>query len=290
MNKFNYDEITREARRMALSMIYSAGSGHPGGSLSCIEIISLLAHEYLDWQSGFVEGSDQNTLVLSKGHACPGLYAVAAVAGLLEESELPSFRKLNSRLQGHPHLSCLPWVGSSTGSLGQGFSVALGQALGARIKGTDQKIFTVLGDGELQEGMVWEAAGVASHHELGNLIAFIDYNKMQSDDLNENICGIEPLGDRWKSFGWHLQEVDGHNIDDLRASVQAALDETDCPSVIVAHTVKGKGVSYMEGVPKWHGSVCLSEEELSAALGDLGYDQAAQHKFFPAYQEARVKS
>ena len=276
-----------EARRLALSMIYSAGSGHPGGALSCIEILTCLAEYHLDWSQPLDDSSFGPSLILSKGHACPALYAVATVYGLLEESELPTFRKLGSRLQGHPHVSLLPWVGSSTGSLGQGFSVALGRALGYRLKNIDSQVYCVLGDGELQEGQVWEAAAVAAHHKVDNLVAIVDYNKLQSDNFNSEICGLEPLDQRWCSFGWNVVEVDGHSIEDLTAALGSANQYRDKPTVIIAHTVKGKGVAFMENIPKWHGSVCLQPEEIERALLGLGMSSVSVKEKLAPYQNAR---
>lgn len=258
-------------RAYALCMIYSAGSGHPGGAMSAAEITVSLA-EIMGW--GEDNWSNPHRLVLSKGHSCPILYAAAAVFGLLDVEELSSFRKLNSRLQGHPHVCLLPWVGSSTGSLGQGVSVALGQALGNRFKSADERqhIYAVVGDGEMQEGQVWETLAVGSHHGCSDLTIVLDYNKLQSDDLNENICGLEPLVDRLKSFNWAVLEVDGHDYPSLQDCLIAAKND-EMPTFVVAHTVKGKGVKFMESIPKWHGSVTMTEEELSTSLLDIGLDQ-----------------
>ena len=173
----------KEARALTLIMIYTARSGHPGGSLSVLDIINVLANNFLDWKDQYQHSFKNDILILSKGHACPALYAVAAMHGLIEKDEILSFRKINSRLQGHPDLKQFPWLGSSTGSLGQGFSVAIGQALAAKHIGVNKKVYTILGDGELQEGQVWEGAMSAAHHNLNNLCAIIDYNKLQSDDF-----------------------------------------------------------------------------------------------------------
>lgn len=260
------------ARRSALAMIYSAGSGHPGGSLSCIDILVCLAGQELGWNNW--NGTAENKLVLSKGHACPALYAVAAEYGLLDKEQLPSFRKLNSLLQGHPHALALPWVETSTGSLGQGFSAALGMALGLRYQKRTQRVYVVLGDGEIQEGQVWETAMCAAHHKLSNLCAILDYNKMQSDDLNANIMGLEPVGAKWRAFNWNVIEADGHDMPSLQASLVLARHETSRPTLIIAHTIKGKGVSYMEASPLWHGSVTLRPEEFERAMRDLDTPEA----------------
>ena len=179
-------------------------------------------------------------------------------------------RKLNHELQGHTHRGVTPWVEASTGSLGQGFSFAIGEAKGLKMQNIDNRVYVMLGDGELQEGEVWEGVMFAGHHRLDNLCTIIDYNKMQSDDLNENIMGLEPLADKWQSFNWHVIEIDGHNFDEMEVAFNKARARKDKPTVIIAHTIKGKGVSYMEGSPVWHGSLKLSDEDLSQALLELG--------------------
>lgn len=252
------------ARRLTLAMIFHAGSGHPGGSLSCIDLLTAL------WADAFKDGLPNepggDRFVLSKGHAAPALYALATERGKLPASSATGLRKLDSPLQGHPHVGDLPWVGSSTGSLGQGFSVALGMALGLTRQGRSEQVWTLLGDGELQEGQVWEAAMAGAHFGADNLCAIVDYNKLQSDDRNANIMGLEPLGERWRSFGWHVIECDGHDLGAVRAAIAEAREHTGEPTVIIAHTIKGKGVPYMEDDPPWHGSVTLSPEQLEEAL------------------------
>nr|VFJ62324.1 MAG: transketolase subunit A [Candidatus Kentron sp. DK] len=266
MNQAQLQEQARKIRCLTLAMIHNAGSGHPGGCLSCADLLA-----YLFGKKLLRPGSpDGDRFVLSKGHAAPALYAAGAQAGLVPHGELMGFRKLNAVLQGHPHVGTTPWVATSTGSLGQGFSAAIGMALGYRHQEISSRIYAILGDGEMQEGEVWEGAMCASHHGLGNLSALVDYNKMQSDDLNANIMGLEPLADKWRAFGWHVQELDGHDFDAIAAALDAAEDVSDHPSVLIAHTIKGKGVSYMEGIPTWHGSATLRDEELERALADLG--------------------
>lgn len=267
------EDINKYSRALTLIMIYTARSGHPGGSLSVIDLISALAKKYLKWSSDYKYSFDNDSLILSKGHACPALYAIAAVNQLFDEKEILTFRKLNSRLQGHPDLKQFSWLGSSTGSLGQGFSVGIGHAMAAKHIGSKKNVFTILGDGELQEGQVWEGAMSASHHNLHNLIAVIDYNKLQSDDFNKNIMNLEPLSEKWESFGWHTQEIDGHNEGDILKAVENAILTNNRPSLIIANTVKGKGVSFMENVPKWHGSVTMSREELDESILSLGYSK-----------------
>ena len=254
-----------------LIMIYHAGSGHPGGSLSCADLLAYLWTKELDWEplnSGNEDERDR--FILSKGHACPALYAVVAEVGLIPHSMLLNLRKLGSPLQGHPHVLDTPWVETSTGSLGQGFSVSIGMALGLRYKGSSARVYVMLGDGELQEGEIWEGAMCAGHYKLETLCGIVDYNKMQSDDLNENIMGLEPLRAKWEAFRWHVIEIDGHDFEQIGAAFAQARQTNGKPTIIIAHTIKGKGVSFMEGSPLWHGSVKLRNEELVQALRDLG--------------------
>lgn len=257
-------EIADECRRNTLFEIYHAKSGHPGGSLSCVDLLVGL----------FSLENKANTLpdlkfILSKGHAAPALYAVAAEFGVLKKSELITFRKMNSKLQGHPHIGTTPWIGSSTGSLGQGFSVGIGMALGYRHKGLKHRVYALLGDGELQEGEIWEGAMSASHFKLDNFCAIVDYNKMQSDSTNAEIMALEPLSDKWHAFGWNVLEINGHNFDEIEVALNQANSCIGKPTVIIAHTTKGYGVSYMAGIPSWHGSVTLKKDELERALRDL---------------------
>lgn len=260
------------ARRSQLAAIYQAGSGHPGGSLSCTDILTCLwDREYSDSAPGGPEG---HQFVLSKGHACPALYAVGAEFGLLSTAELLRLRKLNSPAQGHAHVVDLPWTGASTGSLGQGFSVATGKAMAMKMRAIPGLVTALLGDGELQEGEVWEAAMFAAHHELSALRVIVDFNKLQSDDWNKNILGLEPLADKWRAFGWQVIEADGHNFQSLDAALEQSAAQKEAPTVVIAHTLKGKGVSFMENSPLWHGSVQLTAEQLQASLLELGADQA----------------
>ena len=261
-------EVARRARRLQLAAIFHAGSGHPGGSLSCTDLLVCLWQQYYrEREPNQASGGEQ--FVLSKGHACPALYAVGAEFDLIPAAEVLRLRKLDSPCQGHPHIVDLPWTGASTGSLGQGFSVAVGKALALRQLQLDGHVTVVLGDGELQEGQVWEAAMSAAHHKLGKLTAVVDYNKLQSDDRNSNICELEPLVEKWRAFGWRILEVDGHDFDALSQAFGEARTESDQPCCILAHTVKGRGVRYMEDSPLWHGSVCLTKEQLREALVDL---------------------
>ena len=279
---FNFDGIAikaHEARCLTLMAIHAAGSGHPGGSLSCIDILSVL-FSYMHYNPSDINLVDRDRFVLSKGHAAPALYAVAALSGYIPIATLNDLRKIGTKLQGHPHVGSTPWVESSTGSLGQGFSVALGMALGLRHHGINSRVFALLGDGEMQEGQVWEALMCAAHFRLSRLCAILDYNKLQSDDLNTNIMKLEPLVDKIRSFGWSLLEIDGHDFDAIFSAFEKAGNNTKMPTFILAHTVKGAGIDFMENRPEWHGSVKLSDDDLKRALVALGVADSEMMRFF----------
>jgi transketolase len=263
------EEIARLFRREILEVVTAAGSGHPGGSLSSVEILISLYFYKLRYKSEDPHWAVRDRFIMSKGHASPLLYVTLANCGFFPKDELKTFRKLNSRLQGHVHVS-VPGVELSTGSLGQGLSVACGIALGAKLRKVDFNIYCLLGDGEIQEGQVWEAAMTAAHHKLDNICAILDYNKVQENGPVAQIKNEEPLVDKWRGFGWHVIEVDGHDF----FQVINALDEFDKvkqkPVLILAHTVKGKGVSFMEGQAKWHGKA-PNKEQLAQALRELGF-------------------
>jgi transketolase len=261
----------RIVRRHIVEMLHEAASGHPGGSLSAVEIVTalyfggVLRHDPAqpDWR-------DRDRFVLSKGHGVPVQYAALAMAGYFPLDELRTLRKIDSRLQGHPVLGTAPGIEASTGSLGQGLSIGLGMALAARLDGSDYRVFVLLGDGECQEGQVWEAAMAAGHHRPDNLIVIVDYNKFQLDGAIEDIIGLEPFAAKWESMGWTTREVDGHDMQQVLDALAWATD-AGAPACIIAHTVKGKGVSFMEGENAYHG-VAPSDEELPRALGELGGD------------------
>lgn len=270
-------------RADALAGIYHAGSGHPGGSLSCVDVLVTLlrsrtSHHFFHPES--------HRFILSKGHACPALYAVAAEQGWIPKNAILGLRKLGNPLQGHPHVGTTPWVETSTGSLGQGFSVAIGMAMGFRHQDDPSRVYVMLGDGELQEGEVWEGAMCAAHYKLDNLCAIVDYNKLQSDDFNENIMGLEPLRAKWEAFNWNVLEIDGHNVEQIEQAFVSAKETKNRPTVVIAHTIKGRGVSFMEGVPAWHGSVKLRPEELEQALRELGTPE----EDIPAYLDGSIWS
>jgi transketolase len=257
-------------RKHAIASIYHAGSGHPGGSLSCADLLTCLFGAELNFWPSAVDDPSRDRFVLSKGHAAPALYAVGAQYGFCDAKAALKLRKLGSPFQGHPHVLDLPWVETSTGSLGQGFSVALGMAMGLKLQRNPARVYTLLGDGELQEGEVWEAAMCAAHHKLDNLCVLIDYNKLQSDNRNDAIMRLEPLAAKWRAFDWAIAEIDGHDIGNILSTFRRAGATHGRPSVVIAHTVKGKGVKYMENIAAWHGSVKLTREQAEEALVSLG--------------------
>src|SRR6201996_8402292 len=233
-------------RKHGIASIYHAGSGHPGGALPCADRLACLFGAELNFWPSAIDDPHRDRFVLSKGHAAPALYAVGAHYGFCDAKAALNLRKLNSPFQGHPHVRDLPWVETSTGSLGQGFSVALGMALGLKMLKKTSRVYALLGDGELQEGEVWEAAMAAAHHGLENLCVIIDYNKLQSDNRNDAIMRLDPLAAKWRAFEWGVAEIDGHNIPEILKAFRRVVATTNRPSVIIAHTVKGKGVPFME--------------------------------------------
>ena len=261
--------ICKQIRRHIVTMITAAKSGHPGGSLSAVElIVSLYFGGRMRHDPANPQWKERYRFVLGKGHAAPVLYSVMAEAGYTPVDQLNTLRRFGSIYQGHPDRRFIPSLEASTGSLGQGLSLACGMALAARLDGSPSRAYTMLGDGEIQEGQVWEAAMFASFHKIDNLVCIVDYNKIQLDGFVKDIMDVEPLAEKWRSFGWHAIELDGHDM----AAVNAAYDEAAAtkgkPTVLVAHTVKGKGVSFMENNPKYHG-VAPTAEELEKALAEL---------------------
>lgn len=261
-------QIANRLRRHVISMTGAAGSGHPGGSLSAADICTALYFKIMNIKPQQPDWPDRDRFVLSKGHAAPILYAALSERGYFSVDDLSTLRQLGSPLQGHPDMRKLPGVEMSTGSLGQGLSAAVGMALAYRLDNRDSYIYVLLGDGEIQEGQVWEAAMCAAHYRLGNLIAFVDYNGLQIDGDIREVMNPLPLVDKWQAFNWHVQEIDGHDFDQILTGVAAAHEVKDKPSVIIAHTIKGKGVSFMENRAEWHGSA-PSPEQVDAALKEL---------------------
>jgi len=268
MNKDVLTTRSKEIKKNIVKMICEAKSGHPGGSLSCADIITYLYFEKMKTDVNNPKDPARDRFVLSKGHAAPSLYAVLAEKGFFPKDELNNLRKLGAMLQGHPDSKNVPGVDVSTGSLGQGISNAVGIALGLRLDNSQSKVYVMLGDGELQEGLVWEAAMSSAHYKLGNLIAVVDNNGLQIDGKNEDVMGIAPLDEKWRSFGWNVISCEGHDFDDIDRAFNEAEKCTDKPSVIIAQTVKGKGVSFMEHQAGWHGQA-PSVEQKEKALVEL---------------------
>jgi transketolase len=255
-------------RRLVLQMIYQAGSGHPGGSLSATDIVTALYFSVLNLDPARPDWPERDRFILSKGHACPVLYAALALRGYFPMEELWTLRKLGSRLQGHPDRLKTPGVDATTGSLGQGISIALGMALGAKLHGAKYKVYTLLGDGEQQEGQVWEAAMAAAHYSADNLIAIVDNNGLQIDGSNEEIMSISPLPDKWRSFGWRVLTLNGHDMAEILQAFEDAKKTSGQPTVLIARTSKGKGVSFMENRSEWH-SGAPTKEQFEKAMEEL---------------------
>lgn len=261
-------QMCKEVRRDIVRMTAAAGSGHPGGSLSSVELIVGLYFARLRHDSRNIGWADRDRFVLSKGHAAPLLYSTLARSGYFPVEELITLRKLGSRLQGHPSMLTLPGLDNSSGSLGQGLSQANGLALAARLNGQSYRVYCLLGDGELQEGQVWEAVMTSAHRHLDSVCAIVDYNNLQIDGNVEDVKGIHPLADKWLAFNWHVITIDGHDLTQVLAAFDEAASVKGKPTVIIAKTVKGKGVSYMENNADWHGKG-PNQAELEQALAEL---------------------
>ena len=262
-------DIARNIRKDIVSMIHMSKSGHPGGSLSAVEILTALYFDEMNIDPTNPKMEDRDRFVLSKGHAAPVLYATLAERGFFDKKELAGFRKINRMLQGHPDMKGTPGVEMSTGSLGQGFSVACGMAMASKLDNAPWRVYTLLGDGEVQEGIVWEAAMSAAHYKLDNMVAFLDYNGLQIDGKTEDVMNIGPIVDKFKAFGWNVIEIDGHDFDQIFAALDMAKETVGKPTMIIAKTIKGKGVSFMENQAGWHGAA-PSDSDLERALLDLG--------------------
>ena len=261
--------IARNIRKDIVTMIHGSKSGHPGGSLSAVEILTSLYFDEMNVDARSPKMEDRDRFVLSKGHAAPVLYATLAEKGYFDKKELNSLRKMGAMLQGHPDMKGTPGVEMSTGSLGQGFSVACGMAMASKLDNAPWRVYTLLGDGEVQEGIVWEAAMSAAHYKLDNLVAFLDYNGLQIDGEVEKVMNIGPIMDKFKSFGWNVIEIDGHDFDQIFAALDMARETVGKPTMIIAKTIKGKGVSFMENNASWHGTA-PTDSDLEKALAELG--------------------
>lgn len=261
-------EMACKIRQDIIEMLVPAKSGHPGGSLSAADILAALYFSVMEIDPAKPDWPDRDRFVLSKGHAAPVLYAALAERGYFPREELLHLRQTGHFLQGHPDMKKVPGVDMSTGSLGQGISAAAGMALAGKIDGKAYRVYCLLGDGEMAEGLVWEAAMAAAHYQLDNLVAILDNNGLQIDGKNEEVMNSAPLPDKWRAFGWNVLEVDGHNLEELIDSFQLAKNFRGKPTMIIAKTVKGKGVSFMENQAGWHGAA-PSPEQGEAALAEL---------------------
>ena len=267
--------LATKARRGAIVGTFNAKSGHPGGSLSAADIFTYLYFKEMNVDPKNPQWADRDRFVLSKGHCCPSLYAVLALKGFFPMEELEKLRHVGAMLQGHPDMKGTPGIDMSTGSLGQGISAACGMALCAKIDKKDFRVYTVLGDGECEEGQVWEAAMFASHKGLDNLVVFVDVNGLQIDGTTAQVGGVEPIDKKFESCGFNVLKIDGHNFDEIEAALNNARETKGMPTAIIAKTVKGKGVSFMENEVSWHGRATNAEEyeiaikELDAQIKEL---------------------
>ena len=260
--------IANDIRIGIIEQVYNANSGHPGGSLSCADILAVLYFNQMNIDSENPNAKGRDRFVLSKGHCAPALYATLARKGYFDKELLKGFRKVESNLQGHPDMKKVPGVDMSTGSLGQGLSAAVGMAIGSKMEHEGYRVYCLLGDGELEEGQVWEAAMSASKNKLDNLCAIVDYNTLQIDGNVEEVAGLIDIKEKFESFGFNVIEVIGHNIEALIHAFNSAKHQKNMPSVIIAHTIKGKGVSFMEGKAEWHGKA-PNQEQYEEAINEL---------------------
>ena len=258
------DQRSKQLRKLIVRGLEGGGRGHIGSSMSLVEIMRVLFDSYLRYNPSDATWSDRDRLILSKGHGCLALYAILADKGFFDPEELDGFCKFDSRLGGHPELGKLPGVEASTGALGHGLPIAVGMALAAKIKKQSHRIVVIMGDGEINEGSVWEAAMSASKHKLNNLIAMVDYNKLQSYGLTKEVLDLEPLADKWKAFGFEVTEVDGHDMKALENLVTRLPLKDNKPTAVICHTIKGKGISFAEGKAEWHHKSGLNPHDISA--------------------------
>ena len=261
--------ISKEIRKDIVKMLTESASGHPGGSLSATDIMTVLFFKEMNLDPNNEKDPNRDRFVLSKGHAAPVLYSTLARRGYFPVEELSTLRKFKSRLQGHPSIQYLPGIDMSTGSLGQGVSAAVGMALAGKIDKKDYRVYTLLGDGELEEGQVWEAAMCAAHYKLNNLTAFIDFNGLQIDGDITKVMNPCPIDKKFEAFGWNVLVIDGHNYEEIIDAIEKAKECKDKPTAVVCKTIKGKGVSFMENQAEWHG-IAPSREQCEAALKELG--------------------
>jgi transketolase len=263
------EELARRCRIEIVKMVHRAQAGHPGGSLSEIDLIAALYSTSLRVRPDEPDWEDRDRFILSKGHASPGMYALLAEKGFIQHSDLHSYRVLGGVCQGHVDMKWCPGVDFSAGSLGMGLSFGMGCALAARIAGSERRAFVMLGDGEIQEGSIWEAAMAAAHHELGNLKVILDRNRIQNDDFCLEQMRMFDIPAKWRAFGWNVMEIDGHDMNEIVEGIKFLDTSNDAPSILIAHTIKGKGVSYMEDNPSFHGAA-PNDEQFALAMQELG--------------------
>ncbi|WP_408069793.1 transketolase [Butyrivibrio sp. JL13D10] len=268
MTNKELQKIANEVRKGIVTAVHAAGAGHPGGSLSAADIYTYLYFEEMNIDPKDPVKADRDRFVLSKGHTAPGLYSVMAQRGYFPVEELKTLRKLGSRLQGHPSMQYLPGLDMSSGSLGQGISVACGMALSAKLDNKDFRTYTLLGDGEIEEGQVWEAAMFAGFRKLDNLVVIVDNNGLQIDGPVDQVCSPYPIDKKFEAFNFHVINIDAHDFDAIRAAFKEARETKGQPTAIIAHSTKGKGVSFMENQVSWHG-VAPNDEEYAKAMDDL---------------------
>lgn len=267
-------EIARKIRVNSIKMVYSAKSGHPGGSLSIADILAVLYFKVLNIDPVKTDDPNRDRFVLSKGHASPGMYATLALRGFFPEAVLPGFRKLTSKLEGHVHKG-VPGIESSTGSLGQGLGVGIGMALAARVDHLDYRVYVAIGDGESEEGNIWESLMAGNKFGLSNITVILDRNGVQLDGKTDDIMPMGNVADKVRSFGWNVIEIDGHDMRQIYDALMQSKEEKNKPTFIVANTIKGKGVSYMEGKASYHGRPPADEDEYEQALKELGEEITA---------------
>lgn len=268
MENLKLQQTANEVRKGIVTAVHSAKAGHPGGSLSAADIFTYLYFEEMHIDPKQPKMKDRDRFVLSKGHTAPGLYSVLANRGYFPVEDLKTLRKLGSYLQGHPDMKHIPGVDMSSGSLGQGVSAAVGMALGAKMAGEDYRVYTLLGDGEIQEGQVWEAAMFAGFRKLDNLVVIVDNNGLQIDGRIDEVCSPYPIDKKFEAFNFHVINADAHDFDDLRKAFGEAGQTKGMPTAIIAHSIKGKGVSFMEGQASWHGTA-PNDEQYAVAMADL---------------------
>ena len=268
MDNLELQKTANEVRKGIVTAVYSAKSGHPGGSLSAADIYTYLYFEEMNIDPKDPKKAGRDRLVVSKGHTSPGYYSALANRGFFPVEDLKTFRHVGSYLQGHPDMKHIPWVDMSSGSLGQGISAAVGMAISAKLSGDDYRVYTLVGDGEIQEGQVWEAAMLAGHRKLDNLVVIVDNNNLQIDGAIDEVNSPYPIDKKFEAFNFHVINVDGHDFDSLRAAFEGARQRKGMPTAIIAKTVKGKGVSYMENQASWHG-VAPNEEQYKIAMEEL---------------------